>query len=167
MFTIPWVILFVDKHCEPTRPEISRAELAGDGTTFTIWDSTGNGFTPNRFIGGVGAGWSLAGVGDFNGDLKDDLVWTNGSGTLTVWTGMGTGFTQNTFVRSTSPGWTLAGIGDYAGSGHDDLLLTNKSTGAYSVWASNGAGGFTQNAFPGTAPAASTLTSNPLQHITG
>jgi VCBS repeat-containing protein len=141
--------------------------LWNNGTTFTIWDSTGNGFSANSFIGGVSAGWSLAGVGDFNGDLKDDLVWTDGSGAFSVWTGTGSGFTTNAFVGSTGAGWTLAGVGDYAGAGHDDLLFSNASTGAYSVWASNGSGGFTQNAFTGTAPTGSTLAANPLQHITG
>jgi hypothetical protein len=30
--------------------------------TFSIWDSTGTGFTPNVFVASVAAGWNLAGV---------------------------------------------------------------------------------------------------------
>ena len=47
--------------------------------------TTGNGFTPNSFVGSVAPGWTLAGVGDFTGSGSDDLLWFNNStGTSTV-----------------------------------------------------------------------------------
>jgi hypothetical protein len=56
-----------------------------NGTTFTIWDATrgsginnatytADGFATNSFVGSVAAGWSLTGLGDFNGDGKGDLI---------------------------------------------------------------------------------------------
>src|SRR5262249_32186433 len=44
-----------------------------NGTTFTAWDSTGNGFTPNNFVGSVASGWTLTGTGDFTSNGLSDL----------------------------------------------------------------------------------------------
>ena len=85
-----------------------------NGGTFTEWQSNGSGFTPNVFVGSVGPGWTLAGVGDFSGDGKADLMWQNGS-TFTEWQSNGNGFTPNVFVGSVAAGWKLANVGDYNG----------------------------------------------------
>ena len=57
----------------------------------------------------VAPGWTLAGIGDYNG--KDDLLWHNtASGTFTEWQSTGPGFTPNAIVNSTvAANWTLIG----------------------------------------------------------
>jgi hypothetical protein len=70
----------------------------------TIWDSTGNGFTPNSFVGSVAPGWTLAGTGDGT----SDLLWRNTStGTFTEWQSNGNGFTPNVVVSGVVTNWTL------------------------------------------------------------
>jgi len=134
-----------------------------NGTTFTVWNSTGNGFTPNSFVGSVSSGWTLAGVGNFTGSGMDDLLWFNsGTGAFSIWDSNGSGFTPNSFVGSVAPGWTLAGTGDYNGDGRSDLWR-NTTTGAFSEWQSNGSG-FTPNVYINTTVATDwTLQSSPTQ----
>jgi hypothetical protein len=40
--------------------------------------------------------WHINGVGDFNGDGRDDVLWRNDNGTLTDWLGQANG----SFVQS-------------------------------------------------------------------
>ena len=121
---------------------------------FTIWNNTKNGLTtpsfmPNSYVdGSVTTAWTLAGLGDFNGDGKGDLIWQNGNA-FTEWESTGTGFKQNAFIGSVTSGWSLAGIGDFGGQGRDDLLWFNSSSNAFSIWFSTGIG-FQPNDFLGS-----------------
>jgi hypothetical protein len=62
-------------------------------------------------VGSVAAGWTLAGVIDYNGDSKDDLLWRNGStGAFSIWQSTGTGFTPNVYVGNVGTDWSLVNI---------------------------------------------------------
>jgi hypothetical protein len=145
-----------------TPADATKNDFSGDGKsdliwqnggTFTEWQSTGSAFTPNTFVGSVGAGWTAAGVGDFSGDGKADVIWQNGA-TFTEWQSTGSGFTPNTFIGSVGPGWTLAGVGDFSGDGKSDLIWQNGAT--FTEWQSTGSG-FTPNTFVGSVGAGWTL----------
>jgi hypothetical protein len=113
-----------------------------NGATYTVWQSNGdNTVTPNVEVGSVGVGWSLAGVGDFNGDGETDLLWQNGA-SFSEWQSSGAGFTQNVDVWSVGSGWNLAGVGDFSGDGKADLILQNGTS--FTEWQSTGSG-FTAN----------------------
>src|SRR5207237_3802375 len=75
---------------------------------FTEWQSNGNGFTPNTYVGNVDTSWTLAATNDFNGDGKADLLWRNGSGVFTEWQSTGSGFTPNVDIDSVASSWVLA-----------------------------------------------------------
>jgi ELWxxDGT repeat protein len=120
-----------------------------NGSTFTEWQSTGNGFNLNVDVGSVGAGWSLAGTGDFNGDGKSDLLWQNGT-TFSEWQSTGNGFNLNVDVGSVGAGWSLAGTGDFNGDGMSDLIWQNGTT--FTEWQSTG-NGFTPNVYVGSVGA--------------
>ena len=78
--------------------------------------------------------WKVAGVGDFNGDGKDDILWRNAS------TGSDSHLAWQAATATRLPGevadhnWKIAGIGDFNGDGKNDILWRNTSTGADSIW---------------------------------
>ncbi|MBY0337628.1 MAG: FG-GAP-like repeat-containing protein [Acetobacteraceae bacterium] len=72
-------------------------------------------------LGGVGAGWTLAGRGDLSGDGRADLVWQNGSGEL--WGQLPGG--TNGSIGTLAAGQSLSGVGDTDGDGKADLVLVN------------------------------------------
>jgi len=82
------------------------------------------------------ATWSAKGVGDFNGDGADDILWqhqTNGSvGTWLVknakyngWYGLG---------QTNAAIWTVKGVGDFNGDGTDDILWHSQTNGTVGTW---------------------------------
>jgi hypothetical protein len=89
------------------------------------------------------ASWSIAGVGDFNGDTRSDVLWRNASGELTEW--QMTGATISASGDVTSGGvavrpdasWSAAAIGDFNGDGRKDILWRN-SSGEVTAWLMNG-----------------------------
>ena len=79
--------------------------------------------------------WRIAGVADFNGDHRADLLWRNvATGANTIW--------RNGNSLDTSPvataalAWNVAGIGDFDGDGQSDILWRNANTGANVIWRS-------------------------------
>jgi hypothetical protein len=69
-----------------------------------------NGTTTVRssVISGVGAGYTVAATGDFNGDGKADIVWTSSARDIYFWIGNGTSF-SSTKVGTYASGWTIVG----------------------------------------------------------
>ena len=84
--------------------------------------------------------WRLAGIGDFNGDGRDDVLVRHTSGRWYYYAMNG----RNP-IRGTSGGarlnsdtsWRLAGIGDFNGDGRDDVLVRHTS-GRWYYYAMNG-----------------------------
>jgi hypothetical protein len=97
----------------------------GGGTWMTTW-------TGNR------SGWG--GVGDVNGDGKDDLIRADPiNNEYAVATSTGTQFTDSGIWRT---GWSgtpgFAAMGDFNGDGKDDLVVSNAALNSYAVAISNG-----------------------------
>jgi hypothetical protein len=91
-----------------------------------------------------GATWSVAGVGDFNGDFRSDILWRNTDGSLAVWTMNGSSIMSSNAVTSggatvtPDSSWNVAGVGDFNGDGKKDILWRSSTTGEVSVWTMNG-----------------------------
>jgi hypothetical protein len=91
----------------------------------------------------LGSAWSVAGIGDFNGDGLADVLLRNSNGALVDWTMNGSQIesaqtvTHNGAATTLDPSWSVAAIGDFDGDGNADILLRNTS-GAFQEWAMNG-----------------------------
>src|SRR5690606_22722071 len=86
---------------------------------------------------GVPAEWDLAGVGDFDGDGIDDLLWRQEDGTAYAQLMDGLTVRSEGVVAAVGPQWELADIADFDGDGSDDLLWHNVSGEAY-LWTLDG-----------------------------
>jgi hypothetical protein len=86
----------------------------------------------------MGPNWTVAGVGNLNGNGMSDIIWTTANGDVAVWGMSGTAL--STFAVSNSKmgaGWTMAGIGDFSGTKHTDLLWMN-AQGDVQMWTMSG-----------------------------
>jgi hypothetical protein len=112
------------------------AVLGNSSTKVSVAFSNGTDMTfTNRLYTSSLATWSQASgakavVGDFDGDGRDDIAVTGGSGwtDIRVAHSLGNGFSTQSFPAGDFPGWSRAqGVqmvsGDYNGDGRDDIAL--------------------------------------------
>jgi len=78
-----------------------------------------------------------AAIGDFNGDGRIDILWTNGS-SLVVWLSTGSGFSEAN-LGNYPAGWQLLGCGDVNGDAKCDLLWYNSTASRLAYWLVDGA----------------------------
>jgi hypothetical protein len=90
-------------------------------------------------FGTIASNLVVQGVGDFNGNSKDDILWRNSS-TGEVFISFIDGVVQTwASVGVVASNLEIQGIGDYNGDGKDDILWRNTATGSVSISFMNGA----------------------------
>ena len=78
--------------------------------------------------------WLVAGVADFNGDGKTDILWRNTDiGYNTIWLSANVA-TGQAVTGVGSQAWQVSGVGDYDGDGKADIFWRNPSTGVNVIW---------------------------------
>jgi len=128
-------------------------DFNGDGKSDLLWHNIASGANTVWLMNGlaVGAGsgasqglpdvnWRIAGIGDFSGDGKADILWRHGvTGGNALWTMNGKTRLSAAAVRGVGVGnWAIAGTGDFNGDGKADILWRNAVTGGNVVWLMNG-----------------------------
>jgi len=81
--------------------------------------------------------WQIAGVGDFGGDGKSDILWQHTSGQLSMWQMDGQTLVSAGAVVSIPTAWQVAGVADFNGDGKSDILWRHTS-GAVAEWNMDG-----------------------------
>lgn len=108
----------------------ARNDVDGDGMSDLLWRTKDGGDFSYWLMHGttladssampVSRQYKLVASGDFNGDGKVDIIWTDGTG-MWMWVGKGSSFTS-TYMRPYPPGWKVVGTSDLDGDGKTDLI---------------------------------------------
>jgi len=144
---------------DPSFSVAGLSDFSGDGNTDVLWRSTSGALIEWTMNGSVitssanitlngamvqpDASFSVAGVGDFNGDGKSDVLWRSTSGALAEWTMNGSVITSSANVTfngapvQPDASFSVAGVGDFNGDGERDILWRSTS-GALIDWTMNG-----------------------------
>ena len=81
------------------------------------------------------AGWTIAGVGDFNHEGTSDIVWYNATtNDVDIWEISNGHWAASADLGSHPAGWTIAGVGDFNGDGTTDILWQQTATGHTETW---------------------------------
>ena len=129
-------------------------DFNGDGRDDVLLRKPGNGawyyypMNGRRHMAGQGAAnltsnleWSMAGIGDFNGDGRDDVLLRkpgNGAWYYYPMNGRRHMAGQGAANLTSNLEWSMAGIGDFNGDGRDDVLLRKPGNGAWYYYPMNG-----------------------------
>ena len=145
---------------DPTWSVAGAGDFDGDGMSdllwrnsvgqLALWTLNGNVITGSGFVTSAGnpvnpdPSWSIAGIGDLDGDGKSDLIWRNAAtNEVAVWfmngqTISGSGdMNAGGVAAKPDASWSLAGVGDFNADGSADLLW-RKSDGTLAMWLMNG-----------------------------
>ena len=123
--------------------------------TVTVTTPGPSGSLPSgRHFTAGSAGWRSAGLGDFNGDSRLDVVFQNTStGALQVWFMNGTTLLGSANLLSASDArWRVVAVADFNGDGRGDLLFNHSTTGANVIWIMNNTTFVQQLSLPVSGP---------------
>jgi hypothetical protein len=108
-----WSIVGTGDFNGDRKSDILWRDTAGD---VAIWEMNGTSIlnASATYVATVAPGtWSIAGVGDFNGDGYSDILWHDTSGDVAIWEMNGTSIlnASATYVATVSPStWTIQSL---------------------------------------------------------
>jgi hypothetical protein len=117
------------------------------GGGLALWQMNGSTIATSSFVTSQGniaapdSTWSVAGVGDLDGNGTADVLWRqSGTGTLAVWSMNGASIVSSNIINAVPDAtWSVAAIADFTGTGRADLLWRQSTTGTLAFWSMNGA----------------------------
>ena len=81
--------------------------------------------------------WTVAGIGDFDGNGSADILWRDKLGNVAIWLMNGTQVMSSTTIGNVPAAWQIAQTGDYNGDSSSDILWTD-GTGKVAAWFMSG-----------------------------
>ena len=120
-----------------------------NGLTINWLGEADGGFADNYLnsVVNIPTNWQVQGIGDFNGDGRDDILWRNESGLTINWLGEADGGFADNYANSVvniPTNWSVAAVGDFNGDGRDDILW-REANGLTIDWLGEADGGFADN----------------------
>jgi FG-GAP-like repeat len=80
---------------------------------------------------------AIAGVGDFDGDGRADILWRDDTGNVFMWLMSGNVIAKSYLTANIWTGWSIVGTGDFNGDGKADILWRDTS-GNVAGWLMSG-----------------------------
>ena len=129
-----WVIAGTDRRAAI----FLRNTVTGD---VGVWVLQGTKIAQGVDLGPVTLNWTIAGIGDFDGNGSSDILFVDTAGDVGIWlmeTDPNLVKILSTKVLGTiAPQWSVAQTGDYSGNGKADILFVD-NTGNVAAWFMNG-----------------------------
>jgi FG-GAP-like repeat/FG-GAP repeat len=90
----------------------------------------------SQLLPSIGGSFKVRGVGDFNGDGVQDIVWRDQTGNVNrIWTfGTDGQRTEMSLLSATNSQWEISGVGDLNGDGTTDIVWRNNQENNVVVW---------------------------------
>jgi hypothetical protein len=133
---------------------VGRGDFDGDGNADILWRHGGTGenyiypmngteiLPTEGYIRTVAdQDWQIAGVGDFDGDGRDDVLWRNastGENYIYLMNGLEILPGEGHIRTVTDLNWQIAGVGDFDGDGKADILWRDSATGENYIYPMSG-----------------------------
>ena len=92
-----------------------------------MWELSNTQVTGGGVFETLGAGWTVSGMGDFNGDGNSDILLSTAAGALAIWEMNGTTVIGGGNIGSLGAGWNVVGTGDFNDDGFSDILFPGTS----------------------------------------
>ncbi len=133
-------------------------DFNGDGRSDTLWLNNREIHMSHTYFGGafyfhwslgfvamIPLGDRVVGIGDFNGDGGDDILFQGNNGSVSTWLSNGNSYVFGRGAGYSLPsGFEIIGTGDFNGDGRDDALL-RAPDGVITNWLGLANGGFQSN----------------------
>lgn len=137
---------------------VGTGDFDADGKSDILWRNSGTGevfvwlMNGDLFAGTMSSqvsvktisnlNWQVAGVGDFDGNGKADILWRNASTGANIIYFMNGGTVSSWSILPTVSNTTekIVAVADYNGDGKSDIVFRNASTGANNIWFMSGSG---------------------------
>jgi VCBS repeat-containing protein len=128
---------------------IATGDFNGDGKSDILFQNTSSKaieiYEMNQPTGGhwtavnapfaqAASGLTAVATGDFNGDGKSDILFTNASGQAVIWLMNGDSHIGTKTVAKPGAGYTVSGAQDTDGNGYSDIVWTNGTTNVATVF---------------------------------
>ena len=128
--TTNWVVAGADNHGDIFFRNTTTGEVG-------MWVMNGTTISKTVDFGAVPLTQAIAGIGDFDGNGSNDILWRDNQGNVSMWLLNGTSILSTTVLGNVGLNWSLVQTGDYSGASTSDILWVD-NLGNVAAWFMNG-----------------------------